>query len=39
VSLAKIAYGIYKTTTNKKNTILSDLNIAKDSEDHKEYVK
>ena len=39
VSLAKTAYGIYKTTTNKKNTILSDLNITKDSEDHKEYVK
>ena len=39
VTLAKTAYGVYKTTTNKKNTILSDLNIAKDSEDHKEYVK
>lgn len=39
ITLAKTAYGVYKTTTNKKNTILSDLNIAKDSEDHKEYVK
>lgn len=39
VKLAHVSYGVYQTTKNKKNKVLDDLNIDRDSEDHKEYIK
>lgn len=39
VKLAQIAYDVYRRTNNKKDTTLDELNINRNSEDHKEFVK
>lgn len=37
--IAGASYGVYQTTINKDNDVLGKLNIAPNSEDHKDFVK
>lgn len=39
IKLAQIAYGVYKRSNDKKDSLLDELNITRGSEDHKEFVK
>lgn len=39
IKLAQIAYGVYRKSNDKKDSLLDELNITRGSEDHKEFVK